>query len=245
MTIIKYDLTSFYNFRDGGGLPTENGRLRTLRLLRSDQPSSLDAQDVDYLRDLPLAMVVDLRGEMEVGFSPSPFKHNGFKVAHHPIAAGSPASMLEGKMTIDLMYSQMLEHGGKAFARAVESVAEGLEKGSAIVHCTAGKDRTGITIAMIQQMLGVPRDAIVASYALTKQNLDGTWKKDKIAMVEKMIGVKHAEAMAPLMVDSPPEAMERVLDHLEDEHGGAAGYLRAHGMDQSVEEILRDQLLVQ
>ena len=66
MAIIKYDLTGFYNFRDGGGLPARAGRLRTQRLLRSDQPSSLDSQDVDYLWDLPLAMVVDLRGEMEV-----------------------------------------------------------------------------------------------------------------------------------------------------------------------------------
>lgn len=244
MTIIKYDLTGFSNFRDGGGLPTATGRLRTQRLLRSDQPSALDAQDVDYLRDLPLHTVVDLRSETEVLMSPSPFKAKGFNVVRHGIEAGSPTSMLEGHITIDLMYSEMLEKGGKAFAEAVEALAQGVELGAALVHCTAGKDRTGITIAMIQQMLGVEDDAIVQSYSLTQQNLDGTWKAQKVELVSKLMGEHMAKKIEPIMVDSPPEAIQKVLDHLETEFGGAKGYLVEHGMDHSAEEILRDQLLV-
>lgn len=244
MAIIKYDLTGFSNLRDGGGLPTATGRMRTQRLLRSDHPSSLDAQDVDYLQDLPLHAVVDLRSEMEVLLSPSPFKASGFNVVRHGIEAGSATSMLEGKMTIDLMYSEMLDNGGKAFAAAVEALAQGLELGSALVHCTAGKDRTGITIAMIQQMLGVPADAIVRSYALTQQNLDGAWKSEKVAMVSKLVGDAMAKKIEPIMVDSPPEAIQKVLDHLDTQFGGAKNYLVEHGMDHSAEEILRDQLLV-
>lgn len=244
MAIIKYDLTGFSNFRDGGGLPTETGRLRTQRLLRSDQPSALDAQDVDYLRDLPLHAVVDLRSEMEVVMAPSPFKANGFNVEFHGIVAGSGASMLEGKMTIDLMYEEMLKNSGKAFAAAVEALARGVELGSALVHCTAGKDRTGITIAMIQQMLGVPQAAIMESYALTQQNLDGAWKDEKVAQMRDMVGEKLTKEIEPIMVGSPPEAIQKVLDHLQTEFGGAKNYLAEHGMDHSAEEILRDQLLV-
>ncbi len=244
MAIIKYDLTGFSNLRDGGGLPTATGRIRTQRLLRSDQPTSLDSQDVDYLLDLPLHAVVDLRSEMEVVMSPSPFKENGFNVVRHGIEAGSAASMLEGKMTIDLMYTEMLDKGGKAFAAAVQALAQGVELGTALVHCTAGKDRTGITIAMIQQMLGAPEEAIVQSYALTRQNLDGTWKTEKVAMVSKLVGEEMAKKIEPIMVDSPPEAIQKVLDHLEEEFGGAENYLLQHGMDRSAAEILRDQLLV-
>lgn len=244
MAIIRYDLTGFSNLRDGGGLPTATGRMRTQRLLRSDQPTSLDSQDVDYLLDLPLHAVVDLRSEMEVMMSPSPFKAHGFNVVRHGIDAGSATSMLEGKMTIDLMYSEMLDNSGKAFAAAVQSVAQGVELGAALVHCTAGKDRTGITIAMIQQMLGAFEEYIVQSYALTQQNLSGAWKAEKVALVSELVGEKMAKKIEPLMVDSPPEAIQKVLDHLQEEYGGAENYLLGHGMDRSAAEILRDQLLV-
>ena len=92
MTIIKYDLSGFYNLRDGGGLWAADGRLRTLRLLRSDQPGAMDSQDADFLRDLPVSSVIDLRTEIEITFEPSLFKKNGFKVQRHSIMAGSPAS---------------------------------------------------------------------------------------------------------------------------------------------------------
>ena len=80
MTIIKYDLSGFYNLRDGGGLAAADGRMRTLRLLRSDQPAALDRQDADFLRDLPLSSVIDLRTEVEVMMEPSLFKKGGFSV---------------------------------------------------------------------------------------------------------------------------------------------------------------------
>lgn len=244
MTIVRYELTGFYNFRDGGGLAARDGRLRTMRLLRSDQPESLDGQDIDFLRDLPLAKVVDLRTEMEVKTSPSAFKEAGFALERHPIVAGSAASMVEGDMTVAKMYQEMLHKGGKAFARAVAAAAAGLGNGSVIVHCTAGKDRTGITIALIQELLGASREDIIDSYALTGANLAGPWVDEKMAAIAKFLGEKEAERLEPLLAQSPPEAMSQALSYVDQNFGGALGYLQSHGLDEGVVGSLRDALIV-
>lgn len=243
MTIIKYDLTGFANFRDGGALPAGQGRVRSLKLLRSDQPSGLDQQDIDYLQDLPLAAVIDLRTEMEDHAEPSPFAKAGFNVERHGIDAGSIVSMMKGDMTVETMYAEMIKHGGHAFAKAVTAVADGLKDGSVIVHCTAGKDRTGITIAMVQELVGVSRDDIAASYAITSQNLDGAWKNTKLEQITKFAGKEMAEKIEPLMVDSPPAAINGVLDHLDSEYGGVESYLVKHGMDSATVQKLREELV--
>ena len=243
MTIIKYDLSGFYNLRDGGGLWAADGRLRTLRLLRSDQPGAMDSQDADFLRDLPVSSVIDLRTEIEITFEPSLFKKNGFKVQRHSIMAGSPASMVGGDMTVSKMYQEMLKEGGKAFARAITAVAAGLSEGSVIVHCTAGKDRTGITMALIQELLGVSRDDIVSSYALTQENLEGPWLEHKIKQVSEFVGKKEADKLAPLMSQSPPQAMVDALDYMDDHFGGPYQYLAKHHLDPHVVEQLRGSLV--
>ncbi len=243
MTIIKYDLSGFYNLRDGGGLPAGNSRIKTLCLLRSDQPASLDAQDVGFLQDLPLAAVIDLRTEAEVSMEPSPFKKAGFKTERHAIVAGSPMSLLEGKMTVASMYHSMIKEGGRAFAEAIKAVAAGLEDGAVIVHCTAGKDRTGVTIALVQSLLGVPRQEIVRSYALTEDNLKGAWLESKMELVTHFMGAKEAEKVKPLMAGSPPEALESALDFINSEFGGPLNYLTSHGLDEDVVQRLSDLLL--
>lgn len=244
MTIIKYDLSGFANFRDGGGLEAEGGRLRTLRLLRSDQPDSLDDQDLDFLRDLPLVKVLDLRTEVEIKTSPSEFEKAGFSVEHHPIVAGSAASMVEGDLTVTMMYEEMLHKGGKAFARAITAVSEGLSSGAVIVHCTAGKDRTGITIALAQILLGVSREDVIASYALTEANLAGAWVDEKTEALAKFLGREEAEKLEPLLAQSPPEAMGQALAYLDQHFDGPVNYLTSHGMDEGVVTGLRDALVI-
>lgn len=243
MTIIKYDLSGFYNLRDGGGLTAADGRMRTLRLLRSDQPAALDRQDADFLRDLPLSSVIDLRTEVEVMMEPSLFKKGGFSVEKHSIMAGSPASMIEGDMTVSKMYQEMLKEGGRAFAKAVTAAAKGLGQGSVIIHCTAGKDRTGITVALIQELLGVSRDDIVSSYALTQDNLEGPWLEQKIKLVSEIVGKKEADKLAPLMSRSPPQAMVDALTYMDEHFGSPHNYLLKHHMDAGVVDQLRGSLV--
>lgn len=243
MTIVRYNLSGFSNLRDGGGMTVPGGYIRTMRLLRSDNPTELDAQDVSFLRDAELNAVIDLRTEFEVLSEPSQFKHHGFAIKHYSIMAGSPASMLEGSPTVEQMYMHMVKDGGRSLAKAVSGAAAGLLGGSVVVHCTAGKDRTGIVIALIQDLLGVDRAEIISSYALSQENLRGPWVEKTQNLVKKFLGEKEAAKMAPLMADSPPQAMTAVFDHLDQNFGGSLGYLTQHKMDPAVVEQLREALV--
>ena len=94
-----------------------------------------------------------------------------------------------------------------------------------MVHCAAGKDRTGVVVALCLAVAGVPHEEIVADYAMTAEIID--------ALVAKLAASPtYAEDMERRDVarHTPrAETMERVLDVLDERYGGPAGWLRAHG----------------
>lgn len=102
-----------------------------------------------------------------------------------------------------------------------------------LVHCHAGKDRTGVVVAVLLALAGVPKETIVADYALSQQVLWPRWEADRL----------DAPTLPPPY--APPEAMEEVLGWLEREHGGAQGYLRAIGLSDDQIGRLRERLLDQ
>lgn len=91
---MKYDLTGFYNFREGGGMAAGEGRVRTQHLLRSDFPQSFGAESVEYMQEVPVSAVIDLRTDPEIESQPRYFKDAGFNVVKIPILSGSIKSMM-------------------------------------------------------------------------------------------------------------------------------------------------------
>jgi protein tyrosine/serine phosphatase len=91
------------------------------------------------------------------------------------------------------------------------------------VHCAAGKDRTGVLVALVLDVVGVERAEVVADYALSAENVEAMFRRWTTAAGEEM--------PADLTPHKPRAAvMEAVLAHLDAEHGGAAGWLRANGL---------------
>ena len=218
------------NVRDIGGYPAANGqRTKWHTLLRSDELVGLPARTRDHLLDLGLEQVIDLRWPEELERSPNSFRGGlgsdpRVTYTHIPLLADDPTphAGLAG------MYIHALDARGPQLAEVVKAllVDDGLP---AIIHCAAGKDRTGITIALLLDLCGVPRDIVVADYALSAQHFLGP--------------APHIEPddwrHQSLVVDSPPEFMELALAHLDEEHGGARALLRRNGLaDEELDRVV-------
>ena len=217
------------NVRDVGGYPAADGRRTRWRtLLRSDELTRLPAHAVGELHELGLRQVIDLRWPDELELSPSVFAADP-EVRYRHIALlvddPTPHSGLAG------MYRHVLD---ERLPQVVEVVRALLEPAGlpAVIGCAAGKDRTGVTIAVLLSLCGVADDVIIEDYALSAGFFAvpndtipaGDWRHQ------------------PLIVDSPPEFMASTLDHLRDVHGGARALLRSGGLTEHELDTLVDLL---
>lgn len=115
--------------------------------------------------------------------------------------------------------------------------------GGVLVHCTAGKDRTGLTVALALRAVGVARDDVVANYAETEARLRGPWLDAKLELLRRFVG-DDAESYTEVLVTSPAEVLEEFLDTVEDGSREATRpYLRAHGMSDDDLARLERRLL--
>jgi protein-tyrosine phosphatase len=106
------------------------------------------------------------------------------------------------------------------------------------VHCAAGKDRTGVVSALSLAVAGVPHEEIVADYALSAEAIDGV-------VARLAASPTYAEDMERRDVASHTpraETMDRVLTILDERHGGALGWLDAHGFGAADQAALRSRL---
>jgi hypothetical protein len=108
----------------------------------------------------------------------------------------------------------------------------------ALVHCTAGKDRTGVVVAVLLDLLGVDRKLVVADYLATAQRLD--------QVIERSVRRPSAQAnpIDPRLLELVPDGVLDMLAML-DEHGGAMAWLAAHGARPDLAQRLRSTLLVE
>jgi protein tyrosine/serine phosphatase len=134
-------------------------------------------------------------------------------------------------------YLGYLHDRGESVVDAVRAIAR-VEDGASVVHCAAGKDRTGVVVALSLAVAGVPHEEIVADYAMTAQVIHAlvaklaaspTYTED----MERRDVARHAPR---------PETMRRVLTLLDERYGGPAGWLRDHGFGDDEQAALRARL---
>jgi protein-tyrosine phosphatase len=253
------DLDGVVNMRDVGGLPTsDGGRIASGRLLRSDNLQSLTESDVEHLvAVLGVTDIVDLRSNVEVHLEgPGPLRTRDLAHHHHSLLTDDedigvaaealvvPWSKRSGRprparRDDDHWASHYLGY----LADRPDSVSAALRivagsRGATIVHCAAGKDRTGTVVAMALSVGGVADADVVADYVATGERVERI-------VARLMERPAYAEALQdqPMEHHQPrAETMERILTVLADQYGGAGGWLREQGWTEGDVSALRTSL---
>ena len=177
-------LRSTPNFRDLGGLVTRDGRrLRHGHLFRTEGPAHLSAGDIETLRGLGLRLVCDLRSDNERAHEPNtwcvdaPLKLLNLDVSADLRAHGNDAwhalktdPSAQGGRNAMLSNYRSMPRGMAPHLRTLFERMIAHEELPALIHCTAGKDRTGFAIAVILHTLGVSRAAIYTDYMKSRQH---------------------------------------------------------------------------
>ncbi|WKT89123.1 tyrosine-protein phosphatase [Microbacterium maritypicum] len=223
MTILEIE--GVFNVRDVGGMPANGGRIRSGALLRAGQLSGATTSGAAALR-ARVQHIVDLRDGEEVAAEPSEIE--GPDTTHLPLFLGSVRSFFEADTSLDDLYLHLLEESGERLADAIRFIAAGERT---LVHCTVGKDRTGVTVALALSAVGADREAVIADYALTESQLPAQ-RSQRIA---DYLRTQHPEAVhaVALATQSPAPVMRRLLEQVDERWGSAAGYLRAQGMSDA------------
>jgi protein-tyrosine phosphatase len=246
-----------YNLREIGGYLAAGGRItRTGVLYRSDGLHGLTSRGRQAFAELGLRQVIDLRSAEELAKNPNVIDGLGLEVqlstlaeSHslnrltdkHECLTASPQSWLPlfdsagtsaqamSDTGLEGIYRQLVNEAGRRFAQVVRLLASG--PAPVLVHCTAGKDRTGVVVAITLDAVGVERAAIVADYAASEANLSGTWFENTMARFDGLELL--AAELTPAWLASPPALITALLDQLDQEYGGSAGYLRANGLTEA------------
>lgn len=252
------DLDGAVNARDVGGLPlADGGELRPGRLLRSDNLQDLSEDDVRTLvDDLGLHTVIDLRTGTEVELEgPGPLAAvDAVSIEHrslYPETGGRTDIDAEtalpwtleappedqGETVTVQVYLAYLRRRPDSVVEALRAIARARE-GAVLVHCAAGKDRTGVVVALALELAGVERRAIVEDYLATGERID--------AIVERLAS---SDTYAAEMRRHDPRShapregtMERVLELLDERVGGVAAWLSGHGFGADEQAALRSRL---
>lgn len=235
------NLEGTYNLRDMGGYPTLDGRtIRWRTFFRSDSLHRLSPVAQTTLMGYGVRTVIDLRRSDELQMAPNVFASSSHLAYYHvsllldtpPVRRQVPRPLIDTyRIILDQRQEQLCQ------ALATLAVPGGLP---ALVHCTAGKDRTGLIVALVLGLAGVPTTTIVEDYALSAQYLVGTYLEEARQRAEKN-GVSWEWFQHQVIC--PPEFMHTTLQYLEERYGGIAAYVRAIGLSDTQCRRLQETLV--
>jgi protein-tyrosine phosphatase len=250
-------LQGVHNFRDYGDYPTRGGgRLARGQLWRSAGHHMATDADLETIAELDLAVVVDLRTPTERAAAPSrrPERFRAKVVAGEHEAEDTWIAFLKRtEFTPAEIRAYMVEYNRKApfeprhldvFTRYFRHLAEA--DGPILVHCAAGKDRTGLIVALTHDMLGVAEDDIIADYLLTNDPAVLEARGPIVAgHLAEHLGRAPSEEAVRVAMGVEAEYLATALATIRERHGSTEAYLRdALGVDAPMREALEARLVV-
>ncbi|WP_166984328.1 tyrosine-protein phosphatase [Paramicrobacterium fandaimingii] len=230
------------NFRDVGGLPASGGSIRAGRLFRSDALVALTPIGIDQFRQTGISTIFDLRSRVEVEQTQPMLDESTLAdYVSLPLLEGAVHDTVTQVPTLTELYRDLIDEAGESFARIGEWVAL-RSSGGVLVHCTAGKDRTGVAIALLLDAVGVPRERIIADYVISAENLAGAWSAMMLGQVRRM-GFEVTPAVEKVVCGTDAGAMRAALETVDAEYGGSHEYFAAHGLDERALTALQNSLV--
>jgi protein-tyrosine phosphatase len=224
-------------------------------LLRSDNLQSLSKRDIRALVEQhQLEAVIDLRTDIEVQLEgPGPLtREPGVRIEHrslYPDAGGRTDVDVEvvkpwgdpheeearGETTTVAAYMSYLRRRPDSVVASIQTIARA--DGAVLVHCAAGKDRTGVVVALALDAAGVEREAIVADYMATAERIE----EIIAALVASDTYRRELEGHDPQSRAPRRESIERVLQLVDERFGGTEAWLVANGLSGADLERIRDR----
>ncbi|WP_271079564.1 tyrosine-protein phosphatase [Aurantiacibacter sp. MUD61] len=248
------------NFRDFGGYHThDGGRIKTGVLFRSNRLSMLSADDIRALEETRIRAIFDLRAPREREADPTAW--NAEHLAFHTWPPGHKRRLVDmaleypqnadgaRQLMLDF-YAELPRTLGHAFGGILSEIAKGAVP--CVMHCSAGKDRTGMAAALVLSSVGVPRETVLDDYALTDRIAASEDDMARSLFIGRDGGAKAQSAMRKafpaeaiaVMRSANPEFLESAFAGIASEYGSLDQYYDSIGVDREMRERLA-QLLVE
>ena len=221
------------NLRDIGGMPATDGTVvKHHMVLRSAMPATGDAVPAAIV--WPPRLVIDLRspGESE---DVHPLDSHAARIVNLPLLSAlrpgaAPAEDLAG------LYRVMVDYADLRLLELVREVSAA--DGPTLIHCAAGKDRTGVSVALLLRLIGVEREHVIADYLASEHARAAIG-----ARLQQVAGREHRATLPKEFFEVPVAAIEGVLNYWDAHDGGTEGWLSGVGAENSLVERLRTTLL--
>jgi protein-tyrosine phosphatase len=229
-----------YNVRDLGGLPTRKGTLtRRGAVIRADLLARLTPTGRSAMFDYGVRTVIDLRAPQETIDEPSVARVGDHPLTYLnlPLEAYYPhvSALIQQAQSRAQVYCIMVDHYADLMVEVMRAVADA-GSGGIVIHCHAGKDRTGIVSALLLALAGVSAADIAVDYAESQARLWPLYE----AMVAKAGGEEQVGFW--YKPTATPDMMVAFLAHMEARHGGVETYLRAAGLSSDKLERIQQRL---
>jgi protein-tyrosine phosphatase len=216
------------NFRDWGGHRTRAGqRIVAGRLYRSAHLATLGPDGADRLAALGVVRIVDLRGATERLGAMGALPDHLIEVRStpvEPLASEAIRRMLAGG-TLDshhlrdhmiASYRAYVTEAAATFGDAIHAIATAGER-AILVHCTAGKDRTGFLVALLQRALGADEDVVIGDYLRTNADWDRASVVGRLPLDD--------DGIRPILV-ADPDYLAAAFEEIERHHGDVGSFIR-------------------
>jgi len=217
--------------------------MRTGLLYRADEPVRLTDEGRAAIDRLGLRAVIDLRQQAQVDrghlFASPEITHH-IQMVDRVIDVDNPPSNFDQAVDLVDLYEDMVERGSSQLVRAVDTIAEHIVDGPVLVHCVAGKDRTGLIVALIQGALGVTLESVVEEYALSD---DPSRHRRLMMIADPKAGDPPVHRSPELLWTAPAEVMALYARRIVHRYGSLTAWASGIGVTEATLDTLRERLI--